>query len=364
MGTVPGKSPSSLPANPNLLLAVRVCGLLSVVLVGGYVPVLAGGYSGRNWGPILLTTSGFIAPYLIVLWLLREKATKAGLKLVGLTGTFVFFVTGLSALSAVSLGDAFPVALMLVQGWTSGFIAAYLIALWVFPEKPTKAGLWFAAVTGTCVSFLAGLFALFKLGAGVLGAALCVGLLLTQGVMVGSATRLAHRMAQEAREAKPLWRAPSPALVVVGYGILLAFFIPNNIVEHMPPAAVGVAALRTINTATFTYASAYGNNLAPTLTVLAPPKDGKANCNAAGLIDERLASGRRAGYVFIYSPGPAVEKPPSAGCPRGVKSYTVIARPLKYKDALGPPSLFTDETGVIRITSEDRPASAQDPPVE
>lgn len=42
--------------------------------------------------------------------------------------------------------------------------------------------------------------------------------------------------------------------------------------------------------------------------------------------------------------------------------YVILARPNKF-DNTGRRSFFTDETGVIRFTGEDRPATAQDKPV-
>ncbi len=54
-------------------------------------------------------------------------------------------------------------------------------------------------------------------------------------------------------------------------------------------------------------------------------------------------------------PGP----PDKAG---HVATYTVVARPLEYGKA-GTMSYFTDESDVIRQTSEDRPATAKDPPL-
>lgn len=87
----------------------------------------------------------------------------------------------------------------------------------------------------------------------------------------------------------------------------------------------------------------------------------KPDCNSADLIDGVLASGQKNGYVFQFTPGPAV-KNPRPGCPPGLESYAVTARPGKY-EITGSRNYFTDETGVIRSTDEDRPATAQDPPV-
>ena len=75
----------------------------------------------------------------------------------------------------------------------------------------------------------------------------------------------------------------------------------------------------------------------------------------AGLIDSVLASGVKSGYKITYTPGPK-------DAARQIKTYTIIARPLEYGKT-GKNSYFTDESVVIHQTSEDRPATAKDPPI-
>jgi hypothetical protein len=58
-------------------------------------------------------------------------------------------------------------------------------------------------------------------------------------------------------------------------------------------------------------------------------------------------------YTLQYTPG----KPNAEG---RVKTFTLIARPGNF----GYLNFFTDETGVFRATNEDRPATAQDPPLK
>ena len=73
-----------------------------------------------------------------------------------------------------------------------------------------------------------------------------------------------------------------------------------------------------------------------------------ANC-----VEAPLVAGQYAGYRFNYAPG----EPDSSG---RIGSYTIAARPIQY----GHPtraSFFTDESGVIRLTREDRNATAADP---
>ena len=58
-----------------------------------------------------------------------------------------------------------------------------------------------------------------------------------------------------------------------------------------------------------------------------------------------------AGYKLFYSP----EQSASDGL---VRSFVLLARPEKT----GYPNLYIDESGVVRATRENRPATAQDPP--
>jgi hypothetical protein len=151
-------------------------------------------------------------------------------------------------------------------------------------------------------------------------------------------------------------------VIFVPYAIAIPSLKRSSIPANQA-SAVGV--LRIINTAMTTYQSTYDNSYAPSLKVLGPAPAGTAppspNCSAAGLIEEALASGRHNGYLFEFKPGPPAENVQS-DCPHGVRSYTVTARPAKY-GATGKSSYFTDESGTIRWTPEDRPATVQDPPL-
>ena len=69
-----------------------------------------------------------------------------------------------------------------------------------------------------------------------------------------------------------------------------------------------------------------------------------------------LTSGEEEGYMFTYVPGPA-----EADGKR--RHYTILARPLQFGKT-GKQNFFTDETGVIRFTTENRPANSNDCPVE
>jgi hypothetical protein len=107
--------------------------------------------------------------------------------------------------------------------------------------------------------------------------------------------------------------------------------------------------IRTLNTALAMYHAAEpAKGYAATLKELGP--EGKE------YIEETLASGTKSGYKFDYRP----ESVP-AGTP--VEHYTIVARPVQLLVA-GEKSFFTDETGAIRFTTENRAAKPTDPPIK
>jgi hypothetical protein len=117
-------------------------------------------------------------------------------------------------------------------------------------------------------------------------------------------------------------------------------------------------ALRTVANAEIGYANTYGG-FSESLRVLAPPAQAlKPSASAADLIDDELASGVMYGYRFSYVPGPR----DTTG---HIKTFTVTARPVSPESGQwcgGVLNTFLDESGVIRGTTEDRPANASDPP--
>jgi hypothetical protein len=122
--------------------------------------------------------------------------------------------------------------------------------------------------------------------------------------------------------------------------------------------ASAIGSLRTIDVAEITYASTYDGGYSPDLASLGPGSGGSPSASAAGLIDSVLATGRKSGYIFTYTPG---QRDPKGR----IASYTVTACPITYdRDRRGSrTSFFTDETGVIRQTDENRPPTAQDQPI-
>ncbi len=128
---------------------------------------------------------------------------------------------------------------------------------------------------------------------------------------------------------------------------------------RMWAARAGWAAglLRTVVTAQITYAVTYPQKgFASALAELGPPPvRSKPSEKGADLIDGQLASSEKRGYRFTLRPGP----PDVHGI---VSTFSCTARPLEY-ERTGLRSFFVDESGIIRATEENRPATADDEPL-
>jgi hypothetical protein len=113
------------------------------------------------------------------------------------------------------------------------------------------------------------------------------------------------------------------------------------------------ASLRIINTSEIKYSSTYTTGFSASLSALGGPSAcPKPTEAAACLIDPQLASGERAGYRYVYKPGPRNGK-------GEITSYSITARPVQ---GVGHGNFYyTDQTGVIRMNNT-APATATDPP--
>ena len=100
--------------------------------------------------------------------------------------------------------------------------------------------------------------------------------------------------------------------------------------------ASAISSVKKIVTAQLDYSEGSGGGYAMTLLDLRGP------------IDPALESGVKDGYVFSMD---------SFG-----NVFTVGARPMIYAST-GTRSFFSNESGVIRYTREDRPATVEDPPL-
>jgi hypothetical protein len=263
--------------------------------------------------------------------------------------------------SLVSLGIGDPVVVV--------FVAPLYLAILVglVPKKWQKTALAWAVGMGT-IGFvislvgvgavLGGGFRDLSLWGKVLAIVVALGLT-PQAALVGSAIKAYYALGREAGDTKQLARAvlgPAVFVVIIVLLLVLATMNPPTRSRDVVNQASAVGSLRTINTAEITYAETYKTGYSPSLGALGPPTGGSTeSASAAGLFDSVLAGGLKSGYKFTYTPGP----PDKAG---HVKTYTVVARPVEYGKS-GKISFFTDESGIIRMTEEDRPATAKDPPL-
>jgi len=119
--------------------------------------------------------------------------------------------------------------------------------------------------------------------------------------------------------------------------------------------AAAVGALAQINSAERSYAETYRKGFSPTLGALGESSGSQTpSASAADLITGSLATGTYEGYTFSYRAADAN--------PNGViGSYTVSARPAQ--GGKGAKRFFTDETGAIRWTGEEREAVVTDPQI-
>lgn len=156
-----------------------------------------------------------------------------------------------------------------------------------------------------------------------------------------------------------LWSAPKgaksrlrwmPIAALVGSAcILLGVFAVQMLEGDLNPKRwneiEAVDVLHRARDAEKAYAAAHAGSFSPTWEDAAQSLSGS-----------RLVTGTKRGFRFTYTPGPKDRD-------GRIRSYTVIAQPITFgKTACR--SFFTDESGVTRSRSENRPATARDSPLE
>ena len=144
----------------------------------------------------------------------------------------------------------------------------------------------------------------------------------------------------------------SRAAILLRWGVLLVavtaaiwgflwFILPERAGDPAARAeARATEALGELRTALAAYAGAQGGAYPASLELLGE----RARAPAQRAMSE--------GYQLQYTPG-------SPGSDALVHNYVLLARPGNY----GYRNFYTDETGVIRATRENRPATAQDAPI-
>lgn len=183
-----------------------------------------------------------------------------------------------------------------------------------------------------------------------------------QAAVVWNAIKTFRAVRQQPGEKLATGR-PASYVAAIYFVLLILLLYPFHTSTHRVERdeASATATLRTLNTAQTLYAETYGAGFTNTLTKLGPPASGQPNASHADLVDLLLSGGVeggtatsfvKSGYRFVYTAG-------AADADGRIRTYTITARPIAYKQS-GVRSFFTDQTGVIRATSEDRAATARD----
>jgi type IV pilus assembly protein PilA len=144
-------------------------------------------------------------------------------------------------------------------------------------------------------------------------------------------------------------------IVVAIILIIAAIAIPNLLRSRMAAnEASSVGSIRTINTAAVTYSSTYPANGFP---VSLAAMGGANPCTAAPanacLLDAVLSGGTKSGYKFTWTGDGAT---PSV-------NYTVNGVPVNVGSS-GQRGFFSDQSGVIRYTTDGTAPTAASPPLQ
>ena len=145
-------------------------------------------------------------------------------------------------------------------------------------------------------------------------------------------------------------------IVVAIILIIAAIAIPNLLRSKMAAnEASAVASLRTYNTVIVEYSITYATDPATSLSQMGPVASGSQPSSAsADLVDSLLgATGNpvKSGYSFTYTPVAATP----------VTQYTILAVPTST--STGQRRFFTDQSGVIRQTTDGTTPTATSTPI-
>jgi type IV pilus assembly protein PilA len=140
-------------------------------------------------------------------------------------------------------------------------------------------------------------------------------------------------------------------IVVAIILIIAAIAIPNLLRARMAAnEASAVGSVRTLNTSAVTYASTWGVQFPASMAAMA----------GALLAGATAAATAKSGYFFTYVGGTAT--PAVGGC-TGFQTYTVVGRPANVGQS-GQRGFFSDQSGVIRYTTDGSAPTIASPPLQ
>jgi type IV pilus assembly protein PilA len=141
-------------------------------------------------------------------------------------------------------------------------------------------------------------------------------------------------------------------IVVAIILIIAAIAIPNLLRSRMAAAqASAVGSVRTINTASISYNSTYGNGFPPSLGAIGNNGTTTITCTNAELIDQVLSTGTKQGYTFVLTHGLTQVNSTASSCSSGLgyaDGYMITAVPVTV-GTTGQTSYCSDPSGVIRF---------------
>lgn len=139
-------------------------------------------------------------------------------------------------------------------------------------------------------------------------------------------------------------------LIVVTIILIIAAFTIPKLTKSTIPAheASAINSIRSVNEAEMIYASSHPDvGFTPDLATLG----GGGASGGTGEIDNNLASGRKSGYSFTYTPGEKVNG--------AIRSYTITAVPDQV-GTTGDRRFYSDESGEIHYNGAG-PADSTSP---
>jgi type IV pilus assembly protein PilA len=142
-------------------------------------------------------------------------------------------------------------------------------------------------------------------------------------------------------------------LIVVTIILIIAAFTIPKITKAQIPAheASAIASIKAINAGQMIFSSSHPDQgFTPDLATLG----GTAQGGGEQTIDQNLASGRKSGYTFTYTPGEKVNG--------AIRSYIITAVPDQV-GSTGQRRFFSDESGEIHYNGSG-PADATSPVIQ
>jgi hypothetical protein len=265
-----------------------------------------------------------------------------------LTVTIVTFVCFLTILFAATSQEALGGIV-----WSLPFLLPLLRIVNLLRSDQLKKGLALAAAMGFLYFFVCKtLFSIARAWESSWWEQSALFMAAVAGVIMTCASGWAYyALPREAHDIRRL-------LVAFGYPFVLLVLFVLTLNPEDNPEAIHVQMARRrlgeINKATSEYAKRFGVFPRDLVALGSPPRNQKADCRAADLLPKPFTT-QGSGYIFQYRTG-FPSSVALAGC-EGVSQYTLTARPVAFEQT-GNINFYTDESGIIRCTFEDRLANA------